>query len=254
MQYLQERDSIVSLYACLGSNTSAESEQRPKRRSDSTAEGPLLSPSSSITQGTALRQTSPIRGSTEDTYESETPPQYTPQGLRRDSSNVAQYPSDRYNSSRPTQTVAIEDSKQEVRPFFAGESEGLEFLFDLCAPDRPARGLHYATPAQRYRAKRPNQKPARPLPPAPPIEVQRELVRCFFLHVWPVLPVVDAKEFLTSFYSQEPAVSPLLLWSVFFAAVSVSLQLGRTRLNITNTSSLSIKKHSSTIDCLREKH
>ena len=121
---------------------------------------------------------------------------------------------------RPQQQYQSGDLKQEVRPFFAGESEGLEFLFDLCCPDRAIHGLHYATPAHSYRAKRTHQKSASPSP-LPAMSIQRELVRAFFLYLWPVLPVVEAKSFLSAFYSEDPNLSPLLLWSMFFAAASV---------------------------------
>ena len=78
-----------------------------------------------------------------------------------------------------------------------------------------------ATPAHSYRAKRILQKSANPIP-LPAMPIQRELVRSFFLYLWPVLPVVDAKSFLSAFYSEDPNLSPLLLWSMFFAAASVS--------------------------------
>lgn len=61
--------------------------------------------------------------------------------------------------------------------------------------------------------------------------VQRELVRAFFLYLWPVMPVVDAKAFLAAFYAEDPDLSPLLLWSVFFAAASVCRKCSNTLLN-----------------------
>ena len=196
---------------------------RPKRRSESTADGLPLSPSSTITHSTIAKHASPIASSTRDSFASDAPIQYTPQGLQRGPGKASQHPRDRSYSSKSPLPSAIEETKQDVRLFFAGESEGLEFVFDLCAPDRPARGLHYATPAKTYRATRTYQQPARTQRLLPPIMVQRELVRCFFLHVWPVLPVVDSKEFLTSFYAEDSTISPLLLWSIFFSAASASL-------------------------------
>jgi hypothetical protein len=86
------------------------------------------------------------------------------------------------------------------------------------------KGTHYTTPASTYRAKRVVRKHARPAQPLPPLVIQRELVRSFFLYLWPLLPVVDAKEFLTAFHHDSSTVSPLLLWSVFFAAASVRHQ------------------------------
>lgn len=113
----------------------------------------------------------------------------------------------------------------ELEPYFAGESEGLEFLFDQCAPDRPVKGVHYLTPTKTYRHKRP--APHRPSPqqlglnfPLPPRAVQEEMVRCFFHYVYPGMPILHPKEFLEGFAKDANSVSPLLLWSVFFVAVN----------------------------------
>lgn len=111
-------------------------------------------------------------------------------------------------------------SRKNVRPFFSGDTQGLEFLFDTCAPDRPLKGNHYTTPASTYRARRTVRKPAKPVHPLPPVAIQRELVKSFFYYVWPLFPVVDAKEFLMAFQADSQSISPLLLWSVFFAAAS----------------------------------
>ena len=56
----------------------------------------------------------------------------------------------------------------------------------------------------------------------PSLVVQHELLRCFFEHVWPLLPVVDLRDFLTTYLHDPAAVSRLLLWSVFFAAANAS--------------------------------
>lgn len=169
-----------------------------------------------------VQQTTPVVESGPEQFANEpTPAQYTRQDPighgRIDVHNDAETGHDR----RPPPPSHSEDLKQEVRPYFAGESEGLEFLFDVCCPDRTIRGLHYATPANTYRARRIHQKSANPSP-LPAMPVQRELVRAFFLYLWPVLPVVDAKSFLSAFYAEDPALSPLLLWSIFYAAASVS--------------------------------
>ncbi|KAK6378004.1 hypothetical protein LTR64_001387 [Lithohypha guttulata] len=97
------------------------------------------------------------------------------------------------------------DSK-EVEPYFAGESEGLEFLFDQVAPDRPVVGVHYLTPRRTYRHKRPRiYRPSSQelgshiaLPPRP---VQQELVKCFCYYVYPTMPVVDLRDFVETFES-----------------------------------------------------
>lgn len=48
-------------------------------------------------------------------------------------------------------------------------------------------------------------------------------MRCFFHYVYPVLPVVDAKEVLEAFEQDPASVKPLLLWSIFFAALNVGI-------------------------------
>lgn len=109
-----------------------------------------------------------------------------------------------------------------------GESEGLEFLFDQCVPDRPVKGAHYVTPRKTYRHNRSitnNRTVQNGLekgPPLPPRPVQEELMRCFFHYVYPVLPIVDVKEVLEGFEHDPKSVRPLLLWSIFFAALNVS--------------------------------
>lgn len=90
----------------------------------------------------------------------------------------------------------------------------------MIGPDRALKGHHYTTPASTYRAKRTVRKHAKPVQPLPPIAIQEELVKAFFHYAWPLLPVVDAKEFLVAFHTDIRTISPLLLWSVFFAAAS----------------------------------
>lgn len=114
---------------------------------------------------------------------------------------------------------------QELEPYFAGESEGLEFLFDQCAPDRPVKGVHYLTPTKTYRHRRPT--PHRPSPQQlglsfslPPRAVQEEMIKCFFYYVYPGMPIIHPKEFLEGFSKDANNVSPLMLWSIFFVAVN----------------------------------
>lgn len=122
--------------------------------------------------------------------------------------------------SRSSRQSSLDYLRSDVRPYYSGESQGLEFLFDLVSPDRPTKGLHYATPSATYRAKRTCKRTPRPAPQMPPSMVQQELIRCFFHYVWPAMPIVDPKDFLSAWYQEDRHVSPLLLWSVFFAAAS----------------------------------
>ena len=205
---------------------------------ESTIETHPLSPSSSITRSTSIQQTTPIIGSGQDFSPSQASTHTLEDRWTQRQSITS--PDAKANHARPRspRQVSSDGSKQEVRPFFAGESEGLEFLFDLCCPDRPIRGLHYAVPAQTYRAKRSVRRQVRPMRPLPPPAVQQELIRIFFRKVWPLLPVVDVSEFLTTYQRNETDVSPLLLWSIFFAAASVSLRTAMMRAHCLLTSAV----------------
>jgi hypothetical protein len=180
-------------------------------------EGQPISPSSSVTHSTTAALQTPT---------TEHPPDVVPNDLRM--GKVSDEPPQRSHvvrnirSPSPFRGNVVAHTRQDVKPFYSGEGQGLEFLFDVVGPDRPIKGHHYTTPASTYRAKRTVRKNPRPAQPLPPLPIQRELVRAFFLYVWPMLPVVDAKEFLTAFQSDSNSISPLLLWSVFFAAASVS--------------------------------
>ncbi|KAK5942852.1 hypothetical protein PMZ80_005418 [Knufia obscura] len=120
------------------------------------------------------------------------------------------------------QVVAIANERplRDLLPYFAGESEGLEFLFDQCSADRPVKGVHYVTPRKTYRHKRSTSRVHRLEPLLPPLQIQQELIRNFFNYVFPVMPIVDAKAFLEAFEKNPNSVSPLLLWSMFFAAAN----------------------------------
>ncbi|OQU95522.1 Fungal specific transcription factor domain-containing protein [Cladophialophora immunda] len=111
-----------------------------------------------------------------------------------------------------------EQSRDILVPYYAGEAEGLEFVFDICSPNRSVKGAPYII--SRNILKRQHFKPeitpgSRPLFPPP---VCARLLRCFFSYVYPVLPVVNAGEFITKYSDDPNSVSCLLLWSVFFAA------------------------------------
>ena len=164
-------------------------------------------------------QPSPVATSDRESYSERTPASYGTDHFVPAKPARGTGPST-IGPSRASRQSSSDYSRADVRPFYAGESEGLEFLFDLVSPDRPTKGLHYATPAATYRAKRTCKHAPRPPPQWPPAIVQQELIRCFFHYVWPAMPIVDARDFLTAWWQEDRQVSPLLLWSVFFAAAS----------------------------------
>ncbi|KAH8883346.1 hypothetical protein GQ53DRAFT_847002 [Thozetella sp. PMI_491] len=112
-----------------------------------------------------------------------------------------------------------EASKSPV-PHFAGDSQGMELFLDICYPSRPFPRNFYII--QRQRQYFPSAAAAHPLRTRslPESSVCRELLRCYFHNIHPFLPVVHAGEFLTAFDKQPESISPLLLWSVFFAGAT----------------------------------
>lgn len=99
-------------------------------------------------------------------------------------------------------------------------------MLDLCRPGR-SRGNHYPVPRvhrKRYepsdisylRAKGVFRLPSKPL--------RHELIQCYFHHVHPMFPIVEASTFLQSYVTTGTSqISLLLLWSMFFVAAGVSL-------------------------------
>lgn len=57
--------------------------------------------------------------------------------------------------------------------------------------------------------------------PLPPSSTCQELLRLYFHYVHAFLPVINAADFLKTYSADPSKTSPLLLWSVFFAAGSV---------------------------------
>ena len=96
-------------------------------------------------------------------------------------------------------------------------------MFDTIFPDRPVKSNHYIIPRPPAKAEFGHDSGLRdPLLTSFPAEdVLQELFQCYFRHVHPFLPIVDAKEFLSNSNSPRRR-SPLLRWSMLFVAASVS--------------------------------
>jgi hypothetical protein len=107
--------------------------------------------------------------------------------------------------------------------FSSGNEEGLEFLFDCCYPERPVKGNHYIIPRPPPKAEFAHDSGLRdPLLTSFPAEdVSKDMLCCYFQYVHPFLPVVDAKEFMSTSNSGRSR-SPLLRWSMLFAAANVN--------------------------------
>jgi hypothetical protein len=55
----------------------------------------------------------------------------------------------------------------------------------------------------------------------PPHHIREAFIRCYFHHVHPFSPILDANDFLLGY--EKGQMSLLLLWSMFIAAASVSI-------------------------------
>ncbi|KAJ9610587.1 hypothetical protein H2200_005364 [Cladophialophora chaetospira] len=121
--------------------------------------------------------------------------------------------------SSGTQSTRSERLAREILvPFYAGEVGGHEFLFEVCSPNRTLRGSPYIISSSVH--KRQRFKVEVGSRPRFPPSVAHQFLRCFFSYVYPILPVVNGGDLLAKYSENPDNVSPLLLWSVFFAAAS----------------------------------
>lgn len=99
----------------------------------------------------------------------------------------------------------------------------MALLFDVCYPSRPLPGNFYII--QRQRRYFPPAHITSPLMarPLPEPAALHDMISCYFRYLHPYLPVIDAGRFISAFASQPSSISPLLLWSVLFAAATVGI-------------------------------
>ncbi|KAL0777057.1 hypothetical protein CaCOL14_006575 [Colletotrichum acutatum] len=104
--------------------------------------------------------------------------------------------------------------------YYIGESAGMALLFDICYPSRPLPGNFYII--QRQRRYFPPAHITSPLMarPLPEPAALHDMICCYFRYLHPYLPVIDAGRFIPAFANQPSSISPLLLWSVLFAAAT----------------------------------
>lgn len=138
----------------------------------------------------------------------------------------------------------------------SGDQQGLRFVFDICKPDRVSKGNHYLVPRATARS-----QPAEVIAllckqgafSLPPETACRDLLRCYFHYVHPFLPIVNASDFLTQYLrGDQQKVNLLLLWSMFFAAASVS-QTPKATVDVLISVSLSTVTHIQLLAMRREK-
>ncbi|UDD61814.1 hypothetical protein AFCA_009158 [Aspergillus flavus] len=110
-------------------------------------------------------------------------------------------------------------------PFYTGESPGFGSVLDLCSPPQqpvqrhillqPKRSIPLSAEDREYL----QYKGVFNLPRSDTCD---ELLRAYFHHVHPIVPVVDATSVLSSYPSGESnQCNLLLLWSMFFVAANV---------------------------------
>lgn len=103
-----------------------------------------------------------------------------------------------------------------------GEAQGLDFVLDICYPTRIPKGSHYIINRNRHRRAHIKEHFSAGPEPMPRKHVRQELLRVYFYYIHPFLPILDAGQFLINTEDGNENCSRLLLWSIFFAAASVS--------------------------------
>lgn len=125
------------------------------------------------------------------------------------------------DARRVARPASPSQGDQPLVPYHAGESQGLEFLSDICQPSRPFKGNIYIIGRQRSKFADPKVVQAVQSEPLPDTRLRHELLHCYFRYVHPFLPLLNAADFLTAYNNDPDRLSSLLLWSVLFASASV---------------------------------
>lgn len=107
-----------------------------------------------------------------------------------------------------------------ILTFVTGEAEGLEFLFDLCSPNRPIKGIPYIINRNIHKRERFRPEVTTGSRPLFSSSLCLQFLRSYFYYVHPFLPVVNAGDFLSKYAEDPNKVSCLLQWSMYFASAS----------------------------------
>lgn len=109
---------------------------------------------------------------------------------------------------------------------FLGEPQGATYLLDIVDSHRQKEPTHILIPAPSSTSLQPEDLTylkAKGVFSLPMPEVCKSLFSCYFHHVHPIMPVVDAHAFLNLYFHPGlERVCLLLLWSMFFVAANVS--------------------------------
>ncbi|RDL30745.1 Uncharacterized protein BP5553_10090 [Venustampulla echinocandica] len=106
-------------------------------------------------------------------------------------------------------------------PFYTGDQRGPAFVMDICEPHRSSEKNHFLVPMPSIKSLLPediNYLWTKGSFTLPPHHIREALIRCYFHHVHPFSPILDANDFLLNY--EKGRMSLLLLWSMFLAAAS----------------------------------
>ncbi|KFZ15702.1 hypothetical protein V502_05445 [Pseudogymnoascus sp. VKM F-4520 (FW-2644)] len=117
----------------------------------------------------------------------------------------------------------VQEIDQSPALMYIGDQQSASsFVFDLC--NGPSQTSHYLVPRGTTRRQRPedlNYLRLKGCFSVPSQDICEDLIRAYFLHVHPFLPIIDARHFLEDFVSHGyHNINLLLLWSMFFAATN----------------------------------
>ncbi|KFZ10912.1 hypothetical protein V502_07849 [Pseudogymnoascus sp. VKM F-4520 (FW-2644)] len=106
-------------------------------------------------------------------------------------------------------------------PFYPGDQRGPAFVMNICEPHRSSKANHFLVPMPSIKSLLPediNYLSAKGAFTLPPHHIREAFIRCYFHHVHPFSPILDANDFLLNY--EKGRMSLLLLWSMFIAAAS----------------------------------
>ena len=116
---------------------------------------------------------------------------------------------------------------------YSGDQQGLKIVVDICKPDRKSSANHFIVPrAAATSSLSPEDLSAlqaRGCFSLPSEAVREGLLRSYFHHVHPMLPIIDAGKFVNEYETGGAMkINLLLLWSMFFAATNVCYMILNT--------------------------
>ncbi|OBT66017.1 hypothetical protein VE03_03230 [Pseudogymnoascus sp. 23342-1-I1] len=106
-------------------------------------------------------------------------------------------------------------------PFYPGDQRGPAFVMNICEPHGSSKAKHFLVPMPSIKSLLPediNYLSTKGAFTLPPQHIREAFIRCYFHHVHPFSPILDANDFLLDY--EKGRMSLLLLWSMFIGAAS----------------------------------